>query len=156
MRVLLSSSLYPAEKILNSQYYNSRGDVCYDIKKLSDDIRAFLAGEPIEFSLDKVCLDICSPFQRRVLEAEYRIPRGYISTYGRLAKYLGKPGGFRAVGNALARNPFPIIIPCHRTVLSDFSPGGFQFGSEFKHNLLELEGHCFDENFKLIEPSIFY
>jgi methylated-DNA-[protein]-cysteine S-methyltransferase len=100
----------------------------------------FLEGEAVAFDLGIVALEQCSEFQARVLQAEYGIPRGWVSTYGRIAAHLGIPRGARAVGGALARNPFPIIIPCHRAVRSDGRLGGFQGGLEMKRALLELEG----------------
>jgi methylated-DNA-[protein]-cysteine S-methyltransferase len=90
--------------------------------------------------MDSIALDRCSDFQASVLRAEHRIPRGWVSTYGRVANHLAIPGGARAVGQALARNPFPIIIPCHRAIRSDGRLGGFQGGLEMKRALLELEG----------------
>jgi methylated-DNA-[protein]-cysteine S-methyltransferase len=75
-----------------------------------------------------------------VLLAEYRIPRGRVSTYGAVAKHIGVPRGARAVGNALARNPFPIVIPCHRAIRADGSLGGYRGGLVMKRALLELEG----------------
>ncbi len=103
-------------------------------------MRRYLEGEPLRLPLSLIDLEQCSPFQRRVLLAEYGIPRGRVSTYGRLAAGLGVPAAARAVGGALARNPFPIIIPCHRTVRSDGDLGGFRGGPEMKRALLELEG----------------
>lgn len=100
----------------------------------------FLAGEAVDFDLGIVALEQCSVFQARVLRAEYRIPRGWVSTYGGIARHLGVPRGARAVGGALARNPFPIIIPCHRAVRSDGRLGGFQGGLEMKRALLAFEG----------------
>ena len=103
-------------------------------------MRRFLEGIPVDFDLDIVALEQCSTFQARVLRAEYRIPRGWVSTYGRIARHLGVPKGARAVGGALARNPFPIIIPCHRAIRSDGRLGGFQGGIEMKRALLAFEG----------------
>jgi len=88
-------------------------------------------------------LDLCPQFQRSVLRAEARIPRGNVSTYNRLAERIGCPHAARAVGNALACNPFPIIIPCHRAVRSDGTLGGYQGGLTMKRALLELEGVTF-------------
>jgi methylated-DNA-[protein]-cysteine S-methyltransferase len=110
------------------------------VLSLSNKIKRYLAGDDVHFSIDRLNLDICSNFQRKVLEAEYNIPRGYVSTYGRIASYLGKEGGARAVGNALAKNPFPVVIPCHRAVRSDGSQGGYQGGLEMKRKLLLMEG----------------
>ena len=80
--------------------------------------------------------------------AEYRIPRGRISTYGRIAKHIGAPGAARAVGTALATNPFPIVIPCHRALRADGGVGGYQGGAKMKRSLLEMEGIAFDDSGK--------
>lgn len=90
--------------------------------------------------MDILDVSAVSSFQYRVLKAEYAIPYGRVSTYGALAEKIGNPGAARAVGTALARNPFPIIIPCHRTIGADHSLGGFQGGIAMKRRLLELEG----------------
>jgi methylated-DNA-[protein]-cysteine S-methyltransferase len=58
--------------------------------------------------------------------------------------HLGKPNGVRAVGNALANNPFPLIVPCHRAIRSDCHLGGYQGGLEMKRALLTKEGISFD------------
>ena len=85
-------------------------------------------------------MDICTPFQRRVLVAEFGIPRGSISSYRNIASHLGNSKAYRAVGNSLAMNPFPIIIPCHRAIRMNGSLGGYQGGLEMKRKLLEMEG----------------
>jgi methylated-DNA-[protein]-cysteine S-methyltransferase len=77
-------------------------------------------------------------FQREVLEAVQAIPRRETRTYGEVAALMGKPGGARAVGRALAANPFPIIVPCHR-VLSKKGLGGFAWGLALKERLLAIE-----------------
>ena len=110
------------------------------ISRLLDSIALFLDGEEVSFDLELMDLGLCSDFQQRVLLAEYGIPRGSISTYSRIARHIGKPLAARAVGNALASNPFPLIIPCHRAVRSDGSLGGYQGGLEMKKRLLEMEG----------------
>ena len=110
------------------------------IGDLAEDIARFLDGEDVTFSLDLMDVDQCSPFQRSVILAEYGVPRGHVTTYGRLARHLGAPRASRAAGRALATNPFPIVIPCHRAVRSDGSLGGYQGGVEMKARLLEMEG----------------
>ena len=117
---------------------------------LADRLRRFLAGEPVYFPVGLIDLGQCSGFHRRVLLAEYGIPRGRVSTYGRIAAGLGAPAAARAVGTALARNPFPIIIPCHRTVRSDGDIGGFRGGPGLKRALLELEGVEFTPSGKVV------
>ncbi len=119
------------------------------ITELGERIQRFLEGEAIDFDLDVLVLDRCSEFQKRVLVAEHKIPRGWISTYGRIAWYLDVPGSARAVGRALACNPFPIIIPCHRAVRSNGELGGFRGGPKMKRTLLELEGLKFSPEGKV-------
>jgi len=103
-----------------------------------------------------VALEVCGEFQRRVLLAEYGIPRGWVSTYGRIAKHIGVAGGSRAVGRALAENPFPIIIPCHRAVRSDGEIGGYQGGSGMKRALLAMEGVEFTGSGMALMQRVYY
>ncbi|NYT02440.1 MAG: MGMT family protein [Methanosarcinales archaeon] len=84
-------------------------------------------------------LSALTPFQREVLNAVREIPRGSTLTYGQVASLVGRPGAGRAVGGALAANPHPILIPCHR-VVSSKGPGGFGYGPALKEKLLSLEG----------------
>jgi methylated-DNA-[protein]-cysteine S-methyltransferase len=104
---------------------------------------ALTQGRAVSFSLSLLDWAICPPFQQRVLRAEAQVPRGRVTTYGRLAGCIGAPGAARAVGHALAYNPFPLIIPCHRAVRSDGGLGGFQGGLSMKRRLLEMEGVAF-------------
>jgi methylated-DNA-[protein]-cysteine S-methyltransferase len=106
---------------------------------------AFLSGEKVVFSLGKLDFTGVGGFARRVLTANHAIPRGRVMTYGGLAAELGVPHGARAVGNVLARNPFPLVIPCHRVVGTGGSLHGFGGGLPMKRALLALEGVAFDE-----------
>jgi methylated-DNA-[protein]-cysteine S-methyltransferase len=94
--------------------------------------------------LSGIPLDLSSvpPFHRKVYEALRRLGRGKICTYGELAALAGSPMASRAVGQALAKNPLPILIPCHRVVASGGRPGGFSApgGLDTKARLLALEG----------------
>jgi methylated-DNA-[protein]-cysteine S-methyltransferase len=83
-----------------------------------------------------------TPFEQKVLRAAARIPYGSVATYGGLARKIGSPRSARAVGNALGRNPFPLIIPCHRIIKGDGSIGGFSAanGIKLKRMILFLEG----------------
>ena len=87
-------------------------------------------------------LSQATPFQQSVLQTTQRIPTGTLWTYGQMARAIGKPQASRAVGQALGRNPVPIVIPCHRVVASDGSLGGYSGGGgiESKRMLLALEG----------------
>lgn len=77
-------------------------------------------------------------FQKRVFAVAREIPRGRTMTYGDVALLSGKPGAARAVGRAMASNPFAILVPCHR-VVSRSGLGGFSWGLELKKKLLALE-----------------
>ena len=80
-----------------------------------------------------------------VYELLLKIPAGKLSTYGDLAKALGKPSASRAIGRILAKNPNPIVVPCHRVVMSDGKLGGYAYGSTRKRELLEKEGISFTD-----------
>ncbi|MBU0479037.1 MGMT family protein [bacterium] len=79
-------------------------------------------------------------FEISVLKETRKISYGKTKNYSDIAKAIGKPKAARAVGNALAKNKTPILIPCHRVIKSDGSLGGFTMGLEWKKKLLELEG----------------
>lgn len=145
LRIVLPGAGNQVEKVLRDEFPEAVMQSHRDIEVLCSKIQAFLKGEPIEFSLDLLDLKSCKDFQRRVLTAEAQIPRGRVSTYGRLAGKIGASRAARAVGNALARNPFPLIIPCHRAIRADGRLGGFQGGLRFKRALLEMEGVVLDE-----------
>src|SRR5512136_2142363 len=101
-QILLTKPEQPAQAALKEQFPGSVPSSCSLIDELAGRIAAFLDGNDVRFTLAHVRLDLCPPFQQRVLLAEYGIPRGSVSTYGRIASHLGVPGGARAVGNALA------------------------------------------------------
>lgn len=112
-----------------------------------------LTAEDIHFSLELLDCNLIRTFQIKVLLAEYNVPRGWITTYQRLAIHLGNPNGARAIGNALKNNPFPIIIPCHRAIRSDGTLGGFQGGVMMKRALLEMQGIEFSAEGKVIAKT---
>ena len=155
-RVFLPNERTPVEKLIHAEFVDSKPMSCHDISELGERIQSFLKGEPAKFELDIVSLEICSAFQRRVLLAEYGIPRGWISTYGRISKNLGIPNGARAVGRALSRNPFPLIIPCHRAIRSNGELGGFQGGLKMKKALLGYEGVRISDEGKVLTTRISY
>lgn len=155
-RVLLPKPGVPTEKRFFRLFPYATAASCSEIDSVIDDIRAFLDGENISFSLDTVHLALCSEFQQKVLRAEHKIPRGRVSSYKRIAKHLGMSKAARAVGNALANNPFPIIIPCHRTIHSDGTIGGFGGGVKMKKALLKMEGILFDDCNQLVEGNFYY
>lgn len=105
----------------------------------ADQLREYFAGKRKQFQL-KVDLHLVSDFTRSVLEETRRIGWGKLSTYQQVAARIGKPGASRAVGNALGKNPVPIVVPCHRVVASGGRLGGFTGGLDFKRKLLAIEG----------------
>lgn len=155
-RVLLSKPGFSAEEAVKAQFPGIGSSGCDEIKEVADRIEAFLQGEDIRFSLDNTRIDLCTAFQQEVLRAEHEIPRGYVSTYKQIAGHLGRPSGARAVGTALATNPFPIIIPCHRAIRSDGNLGGYQGGLVMKKKLLEMEGVGIADNGCVTTRKYFY
>jgi len=104
-------------------------------------LREYFAGDRASFNLP-VDISQLTAFQRSVLDVACRIAPGQVWTYQRVAQELGRPRSSRPVGGALARNPIPIVIPCHRVIASDGSLGGYSGGSGLKAKrwLLRLEG----------------
>ncbi len=88
----------------------------------------------------KANLDLsgCTAFQREIYALVQTIPRGGTMTYGQVAELAGRPGAARAVGRAMASNPFAVLVPCHR-VVSRSGPGGYAYGRDIKEKLLLLE-----------------
>jgi O-6-methylguanine DNA methyltransferase len=103
-----------------------------------DQLRQYFAGERREFT---VPIDLHgTEFQLRCWHALLKIGYGELRTYAQLARAVGSPNGFRAVGAANGANPVSIIVPCHRVVASDGTLGGYGGGLEVKEKLLRLEG----------------
>ena len=123
------------------------GEICTQIA-------AFLSGNDVSFALSQLDFGIVSGFARLVLQAAFNIPRGFVRTYSGLAASMDRPRSARAVGNALAANPFPLVIPCHRVIKSDGALGGFGGGTKLKRSLLELEQVSFDRNARVLPVHI--
>jgi methylated-DNA-[protein]-cysteine S-methyltransferase len=106
-------------------------------------LQRFFAGRAIDFGDVDVDLSGVSPFHRRAYEAARALAWGQCTSYGAMARQLGAPGAARAVGQAMARNRVPIIIPCHRVLAGGGRIGGFSApgGAVTKQRLLALEGH---------------
>ena len=100
-------------------------------------LEAYFAGKLKTFSVN-IFLNV-TPFQKKVLTALRRVPYGNTISYGELAKTIGNPKASRAVGQANARNPIPIVIPCHRVIGSSGKLTGFGGGISVKQTLLDLE-----------------
>jgi methylated-DNA-[protein]-cysteine S-methyltransferase len=144
LRIFLSAPGVTAQSRCLQVYPACVRDRDTEVSELAGLMTAFLEGSPVTVPWGMARLDDCGAFQRRVLVTESTIPRGRFSTYSLLAAAVGRPGAARAAGSALARNPFPILIPCHRTLRSDGTPGGYQGGVGMKIRLLEMEGSVFE------------
>ena len=105
---------------------------------LVERFKTYLSGGKTAFP-DELDLSAATPFQRKVWEITRLIPYGKTKSYTWVAEQVKKPEAARAVGQALARNPLPIIIPCHRVLTIDGKLGGFSGGVELKRHLLRLE-----------------
>ena len=108
------------------------------IARARKELAEYLAGERTFFTVP-VDLSQVPAFERAALEVAAQIPYGEVRSYKWIAERLGKPDAARAVGNAMAGNPVPIIVPCHRVVKTDGSLGGYSFGLVRKEALLDLE-----------------
>jgi methylated-DNA-[protein]-cysteine S-methyltransferase len=104
-----------------------------------EQLEEYFAGRRDRFELPLDLGDV-PPFEARVLGAAARIPFGEVRSYGELARAIGAPKAARAVGNALGRNPIPIVIPCHRVVRGSGALGGYGGGPGIKDRLLAIEG----------------
>ena len=114
-----------------------RDDVAFS--DLQEKLRRYFDGQLVSFD-EPLDMSGATDFQQRVWEATRRIPRGQTRTYGQVARQVGSPGAARAVGQAMAHNPWPPIVPCHRVVGHDGRLTGFGGGLEMKRRLLDMEG----------------
>lgn len=112
------------------------------VRDIAKAFEGFFAGDCAR--LDDVAVDyssVTNDFQRVVLQTlRKRVGPGRTISYGELAELVGHPGAARAVGTAMARNPVPIVVPCHRVLASGGGLGGYGGGLEMKKSLLRLEG----------------
>jgi methylated-DNA-[protein]-cysteine S-methyltransferase len=113
-----------------------------DISAAVDAIASLLQGEAVDLSAVALDMDGIPLFSQRVYDVARTIPPGATLSYGDIAGRLGNPGAARAVGQALGRNPFPIIVPCHRVLAARGRVGGFSAngGTATKLRLLSIEG----------------
>jgi methylated-DNA-[protein]-cysteine S-methyltransferase len=108
-------------------------------------IQALLQGERDDLRDLPLDLSAVPEFHRRVYEAARAIPPGEVLTYGEVARRIGEPGAARAVGQALGRNPFAPVVPCHRVLAAGGRSGGFsaEGGADTKLKMLEIEAARF-------------
>jgi methylated-DNA-[protein]-cysteine S-methyltransferase len=110
-------------------------------QRAAEMLKRYFKGERQTFNEIPVDLSVVTPFRRRILELVRAIPFGEVRTYGQIAGLAGAPGAARAIGGAMASNPLPVIIPCHRVVAGDGRLTGFTApgGIACKEYLLRLE-----------------
>lgn len=117
------------------------------IRDIADGFERFFAGDAR--ALDGVPVDLSAvgnDFHRKVLATLHKgVGPGQTISYGRLAEVAGSPGAARAVGTAMARNPVPIVVPCHRVLAAHGKLGGYGGGLSMKEGLLRLEGALLDQ-----------
>jgi methylated-DNA-[protein]-cysteine S-methyltransferase len=118
-----------------------------DIQPAIDSIVALMQGKRIDLAYITLDMDGVPDFNRRVYEITRTIPPGKTISYGSIANRLGMPGSAQAVGQALGRNPFAIIVPCHRVLAAGGKDGGFSAngGVATKRRMLVIEGALADE-----------
>ncbi|HEX4703071.1 MAG TPA: methylated-DNA--[protein]-cysteine S-methyltransferase, partial [Pseudonocardiaceae bacterium] len=111
------------------------------VRTAIDRIIALIEGESVDLSAIRLDMTGVSPFHRKVYEAAREIPPGETQTYGGIATAIGAPRSARAVGQALGRNPFAIVVPCHRVIAAGGRTGGFSAngGVDTKVRLLAIE-----------------
>ena len=129
---------YEARKMILS-FHPDATESMTPFKTIRTLLDRYLQGREVDFDVE-VDISHLGSFTRKVLNELRKIPYGETRSYGWLAKKVGKPGAARAVGQALKRNPIPIIIPCHRIIRDDGTIGGFSMGVNIKERLLALEG----------------
>jgi methylated-DNA-[protein]-cysteine S-methyltransferase len=113
-----------------------------EIQQSIDAIISLMRGDRVDLAFVPLDMDGLPDFHQRVYEVARSIPPGATLTYGEIAQRLGDPGSARAVGQALGRNPIPVIVPCHRVMAAGGKTGGFSApgGAATKLKLLAIEG----------------
>src|SRR5450432_1813963 len=111
------------------------------VQRAIDRVITLLRGEASDLTQIGLDMERLAPFQRRAYEQARTIPSGKTLSYGEVATRIGAPGAARAVGTALSKNPFAIVVPCHRVLSAGGKPGGFTAngGVETKLRMLQIE-----------------
>lgn len=141
VRVLLPE---PEKQVLHDKIVHLYPQAVFDPSSFREEINEFKKYFSAQESCFSFGLDFSGStfFQKMVWSAAEQIPFGALRTYGWVAQMIGRPKAARAAGNALGKNPFPIIIPCHRVIKENGTLGGFSapLGTVMKTKLLRLEG----------------
>ena len=110
------------------------------LKRTKDYLKYFSSRKSSPRNEPQIDWHFFTSFEERILRTLKKVPSGSVISYSALAKRAGIPRGARAVGNALNRNPIPILIPCHRVIRKNQDLGGYRMGHHWKQKLLKLEG----------------
>jgi methylated-DNA-[protein]-cysteine S-methyltransferase len=135
---ITSEDIEARRKKLNGQYPGA-SESLKPFHKLVALLEKFVRRERVDFDVP-FDLGNISDFSRRVLLEVKEIPYGTVRNYGSIGRRLGYPSAAQAVGQAVGKNPIPIVIPCHRVIRSDGTLGGFGMGLRLKEQMLSLEG----------------
>ena len=130
------------ERRLSASAARATGAAPAEIDQLIADIQGYMTGRSVDFAAVAIDLTDVEPFESRVYAAARAVAWGQTVSYGELARRIDSPGAARAVGRALARNPVPVVVPCHRILAKGHRIGGFSApgGTFTKERLLALEG----------------
>ncbi len=118
-----------------TEHHEKTDFVCNEINNY------FSKGYKIKIPIEWLDFSGISEFEKKVLFRVYEIPFGKTASYKEIAESINNPEAARAVGNVMAKNRFPIIVPCHRVIKTDGSLGKFGGGTDMKKRMLEIEGY---------------
>lgn len=124
---------------MEGEAWKKEGEPSLQVEALSRMMAGYFEGEPVAIPWKALDLSRMTILETAVLRATSAIPYGEVASYREIARAIGREKAFRFVGNTLAQNPFPILIPCHRVIRSDQNPGGFGGGEELKKKMIALE-----------------
>lgn len=131
----------PGLRVEESRLETASADTLAALERWVSELEAYFRGERLSWSREEVPLDFLAgtPLRRAVYEALLDVPPGTTLSYGRLAAQAGYERAYRAVGSAMAANPVPVVIPCHRVILADGRPGNYGHDPAWKERLLVHE-----------------
>jgi methylated-DNA-[protein]-cysteine S-methyltransferase len=134
------ASHYPAARLARGGSGRRGEGTSPHLAALQPKLERYFRGEDVSFQDEALDIQEASSFLAHVWDVVRAIPRGQVRSYGWVAQQVGSPHGARAVGLAMAINPFPIVVPCHRVVGKHGQLTGFGGGLEMKSRLLAMEG----------------
>ncbi len=130
---------FPSKSSSHQKVHNMKAKDTQILLRAKSLLKDYFSGSRVKFGKIPIDWSIFRPFDRQVLAQLLRVKPGKTITYGELAKRSHFPRAARAVGNALNRNPIPILIPCHRVLRKDLILGGYRGGNRWKQLLLNID-----------------